>query len=125
MADGLRAIVLTDADGTLAVEAVGPEAAKLNLALGHVGMSDEQPGTEDTLGKDVENGISNDLAINTDLAGAIGKTPDAAARLAQAYNRFGTLLTLGRQSRAGQCSRQWRQRRHGAWGPCWWHWRRR
>jgi hypothetical protein len=53
----LRAITLAEADGTLGVEAVGPESGQLNIRLTHVGVSDQEPSTEDTLGKDIENGV--------------------------------------------------------------------
>jgi hypothetical protein len=75
----LRTIVLTKADGTLTAETVGPEAVELDIALTHLGVGDEQPGTEDTLGENIQDGIGNDLAINTNLAGAIGKTPDTGS----------------------------------------------
>ena len=42
-------------------------------------MGEQEPGTEDGLGENVENGVGNDLAIETNLAGAIGETPDATA----------------------------------------------
>jgi hypothetical protein len=75
----LSAIVLTEADGTLTVETVRPETSELNIALTQLGVGDQQPGTEDTLGKNVQNGISDDLAVNTNLACAIGKTPDTGS----------------------------------------------
>jgi hypothetical protein len=76
----LRTIILTKADGTLASEAVSPEAVELNIALTHLGVSDQQPGTKDTLGQDIQNSVGNDLAIDTNPAGAIGKTPDTGTR---------------------------------------------
>jgi hypothetical protein len=74
----LRAIVLTKTDGTLAVEAVGPEAGKLDIALTHLGMSDQEPGTEDTLSEDIQDSVSNDLAVNTNDASTVGKTPNTS-----------------------------------------------
>jgi hypothetical protein len=77
MVDGhLRAIILADADSTLAVETVGPEAVKLDVALGHVGMSNQEPRTKDTLGEDIEDGVSNDLTVDAGLASTVGNTPD-------------------------------------------------
>jgi len=69
-------IVVTDTEGTLATETVGPEATKLNLSLrdGVVGV--QEPGTKDRLGENVEHGVSNDLSVNVDLAGTVGNTPD-------------------------------------------------
>jgi hypothetical protein len=72
----LRAIILTEADGTLGVEPVGPESGQLNVRLTQLGVGDQEPGTEDTLGKDIENGIRDDLAVNTDDASTVSKTPD-------------------------------------------------
>jgi hypothetical protein len=73
----LRAIILTDADSALRVEAVGPEAVELNVALGHLGVGDQEPCTEDTLGKDVKDSVGDDLAVNTNDAGTISQTPNA------------------------------------------------
>jgi len=39
-------------------------------------MGEEEPEAEDWLGKDVENGIADDLGINTDDVAALGETPD-------------------------------------------------
>jgi hypothetical protein len=75
-ANCLRTVILTKADGTLASEAVSPEAVELDVTLAHLGVSDQQPGTKDTLGQDIQDGVGNDLAIDTNPAGAIGKTPD-------------------------------------------------
>ena len=72
----LGTVVLTDADSTITVETVGPEAVELSVALTHVGVDNEEPGTEDGLGENVENGVDNDLSINADLAGTVGNTPD-------------------------------------------------
>jgi hypothetical protein len=77
----LRAIILTDADSTLAVETVGPEAVELNVALAHVGVNNQEPCTEDTLGKDVEHGVGDDLGVDADLASTVGNTPDTSSRL--------------------------------------------
>jgi hypothetical protein len=74
----LRAIVLAEADSTLTVEAVGPEAGKLDIRLTHLGVGDQEPGTEDTLGKDIQDSVSDDLAVNTNDAGTVGKTPDTS-----------------------------------------------
>jgi hypothetical protein len=74
----LRAILLTDADSTFAVETVGPEAVELNIALAHVGVDNQEPGTEDTLGKDIEHGVGDDLSVDADLASTIGDTPDTS-----------------------------------------------
>jgi hypothetical protein len=75
----LRAIILTKANGTLAVETVGPEAVELDIALTELGVGDQQPGTEDTLGQNIQDSVRNNLAIDTNLAGAISKTPDTGS----------------------------------------------
>jgi hypothetical protein len=72
----LRTIILTKTNGTLAVKTVGPEAVELNIALTELGVCDQQPGTEDTLGQNIQDSVGNNLAIDTNLAGAISKTPD-------------------------------------------------
>ena len=74
----LSTVVLTDADGTLAAETVSPEAVELNITLAHVGVGNKEPGTEDSLGKDIEDSVGNDLSINASLAGTVGNTPDTA-----------------------------------------------
>jgi hypothetical protein len=70
-------IILTNTDGTLAADTVGPEATKLNLGLGHALVGEEQPSTEDRLGEQVKDGVGNDLLVDGHLAGAIGNTPNA------------------------------------------------
>jgi hypothetical protein len=77
----LSTVVLTDADSTLTVETVGPEAVELNIALAEVGVGNKEPGTKDSLGKDIEDGVGDDLSIDTDLAGTIGNTPDTEKAL--------------------------------------------
>lgn len=72
----LRAVVLTETYRSVPVEAVGPESAKLNIALAQVSVGNQEPGTKDTLGQDVEDGVGNNLAVNANPASTIGKTPD-------------------------------------------------
>lgn len=40
-------------------------------------MSEEKPEAEDGLGQNVEHGIGDDLAIDADVSGSVGNTPDA------------------------------------------------
>lgn len=40
-------------------------------------MGKEKPETKDRFGENVQNGISDDLGIETDIARAISNTPDA------------------------------------------------
>ena len=69
-------VVVTNADGALVAKALAPEAADLNVGLGDALVGEEKPGTEDGLGKDVEDSVGNDLLVNVHVAGAIGNTPD-------------------------------------------------
>ena len=70
-------IVITNTDGALASDAVRPEAANIDLNVLHAGMREEEPGTEDWLGKDVEDSIGDDFLVDIHVAGAVGDTPDA------------------------------------------------
>lgn len=40
-------------------------------------MSEEEPESEDRLGKNIEHGVSDDLRVNIDVARSISDTPDA------------------------------------------------
>jgi len=40
-------------------------------------VCDQEPGTEDGLGEDVQNSVGDDLAVDREVAGAISNTPDA------------------------------------------------
>lgn len=62
---------------------MGPEAAELNIGLGHVQMSQEQPETKDRLSEDVKDSIGNDFSININIKGAVGNTPDTRSPLAE------------------------------------------
>lgn len=50
-------VIVTDADGALAAQALGPEAAELDVGLRHADVGEEEPGTEDGLGEDVEDSL--------------------------------------------------------------------
>lgn len=69
-------LVITNAERALVVETVSPEATDLNVGLRHVLVGKEEPKTEDWLGKNVKDGVGDDLSVNAGLAGAIGDTPD-------------------------------------------------
>ena len=73
---GLSTVIITEAEGTLTVEAVGPEAAEVDISLTKLSMSDDQPGTEDGLSKNIKDSVGNDLAIDTNLAGTVSEAPD-------------------------------------------------
>lgn len=40
-------------------------------------MSEQKPETKDWLGKNVQDSITDNLGVNTNVPGAIGDTPDA------------------------------------------------
>ena len=76
------------------------EAAKVDVGLGHANVGEEQPGSEDGLGEDVEDSVSNDLLVDIHLAGAISDTPDAVIMsVFESWLLIEEGLTLGRQSR--------------------------
>ena len=62
-----------NADGTLVRESMSPEAINSGSLLA---VSEQEPETEDGLGQDVKNSISDDLGIDTPLAGSISNSPD-------------------------------------------------
>ena len=45
----------------------------------HAVMGEEKPEAKDGLGKDIEDGVANDLSINAGNARSIGNTPDAVS----------------------------------------------
>ena len=60
-------------------------------------MRKEEPETEDGLGKDIEDGVGNDLRVDIDVQGAVGNTPDTA--MCKHTMSSGCVdLTQGRQS---------------------------
>eukprot|EP00262_Sarcandra_glabra_P007069 TRINITY_DN19631_c0_g1_i1.p2 TRINITY_DN19631_c0_g1~~TRINITY_DN19631_c0_g1_i1.p2 ORF type:complete len:294 (-),score=25.52 TRINITY_DN19631_c0_g1_i1:240-1121(-) len=73
----LRAlVVVTNANGSLRAEAVRPVSAEFDIGLGHLGVGEEQPDTEDGLGQHVKNGVGNDFSVDRSLTGTVGNTPD-------------------------------------------------
>lgn len=104
MIDGhLRTIIVLDADAALAAEALAPEAGDVDVGLRDAGVGDEQPQAEDGLGEDVEDGVGDDLAVDTDGAGAVSKAPDTGAvsmlsRWVQIDGKIDWGLTSGRRS---------------------------
>lgn len=74
----LSTVIVTKTKSALTVEAVGPEAAKVNISLAELSVSDDQPSTKHGLSKNVKDGISDDFAVNTDAAGTVSETPDTA-----------------------------------------------
>lgn len=95
----LSTIVLTNSDGTLTAEAVSPEAVQLNIALAEIGVGNEKPGAKDTLGKNIEDGVSNNLTVNTNHTRTVSKTPNAALLLTLVICGIRGRLTWDRQSK--------------------------
>jgi hypothetical protein len=62
-------------------------------------VGEEEPCTEDGLGKNVEDGVGDDLLVNVHVAATVSNTPDAGKVLANAQQTASTKLTLGRRSR--------------------------
>ena len=56
---------------------MSPEAAKLDVGLWHAHVGEEKPGSKHGLGKNVQDGIGNDLLVDAHVARPIGDTPDA------------------------------------------------
>merc|ERR1711977_679189 len=71
-------VVVTDADLALAAKALRPEAAKVDVALRHALVGEQEPGTEDRLGEDVEDGVGDDLLVRVHghAAAVVGELPD-------------------------------------------------
>ena len=62
-------------------------------------MGEQEPETEDGLGKNVEDGIAENLTIDTDVSGSIGNTPDTSDML-EDVSAMGLLQrTQGRESK--------------------------
>jgi len=75
--DNLRTVlVVSNADGTLVTETVGPEATNVNVGLWDGSVHVEQPGTEDSLGQNITDSVGDDLGVNRGVAGTIGDTPN-------------------------------------------------
>jgi len=93
-------VVVTNAERTLTAQALGPEPANLDIGLWNARVREQQPGTEDGLSEDVEDGVRDDLLVNVHVAGAVSDTPDTKHLLAYDCSVSAiTMLTLGRRSR--------------------------
>lgn len=57
-------IVIADTDGTLRAQSVCPEATDIDIGLRDGLVGEEQPSTENWLGKDVQNSVRDDLRVN-------------------------------------------------------------
>lgn len=56
---------------------MSPETAEIDVGLGHAHVGEEEPGSEDWLGEDVQDRVGDDFLVDTHVAGAVGNTPDA------------------------------------------------
>lgn len=56
---------------------MSPEATKLDVGLRNRGMGEEEPSTEDWLGKNIQDSVGDDLLVNAHVARAVGDTPNA------------------------------------------------
>jgi len=99
----LGAIVITKTDRTLATEAVGPEATDVSVDLRDPRVHDQEPGTENGLGEDVQDGISDDFGIHGGVASTISDSPNNGVRSPDDERKPGNggeegsnLATLGR-----------------------------
>lgn len=93
-------LVVTDSDGSLVTDAVGPEAVcvegtrrpsamflrisyvdQCSLHGFHAVMGNKKPVSENTLREDVQDGVDDDLSIDAHATGVIRRSPDAKAKL--------------------------------------------
>jgi len=81
-------VVVTNADGALVAETLTPEAVDLNVGLRDALVGEEEPCTEDGLGEDVKDGVSDDLLVNGGVAGAISDTPDTGKGVSGGLHAF-------------------------------------
>lgn len=91
----LSTVVVTEAESTLTVETVSPEATKVDISLTELGVSDDQPGAEDGLSKDIKDGVGDDLAIDTDATGTVSETPNAAVLLVVVHDQIKHCTHIG------------------------------
>lgn len=94
-------VVITNADGTLAAQALRPETADLDVGLRHADVREQEPSAEDGLREDIEDGVGDDLLVDVHVAGAVGDTPDAVCSQydIRAVSAVDVVLTSGRRSR--------------------------
>lgn len=67
---------------------MSPEATKIDVRLWHARVCDEEPEAEDWFGKDIEDGVGDDFAINAEGAGSPSDAPNTAKRLAIEWIRW-------------------------------------
>lgn len=69
-------VIVANANATLGRQAVSPPTTNVNVGLGNAAVAEEQPKTEDRLSKNVKDRICHDFAVDSDLAGTVGKAPN-------------------------------------------------
>lgn len=70
-------VVVSNTDTALTRETLGPEATNVNIRLGDARVREQEPGTEDWLGKNVQNSVCDDLLVDVQVAAPISNAPDA------------------------------------------------
>lgn len=71
----LSFIIVSDTELT-STPTLRPEAVQGWRSAGHAIVGEEEPETEDRLGEDVKNGVTNNLSVDTDELSTFSKTPD-------------------------------------------------
>jgi len=69
-------IIVTYTESTLSADSVSPEATEINAALRELGMSEEEPETEDWLRQDIEDSVGQNFLVDAKDAGSVGYTPN-------------------------------------------------
>lgn len=85
--EALRAlIIIANTDAALRGESVSPEATEINIGLRHLCVSNEEPCTEDWLGKNVKYGIGNNLLVDIEDERSVSDGPDAV-KISELFKR--------------------------------------
>jgi hypothetical protein len=71
----------TYTEGTLGGCARSPETINRRSGLAHLVVGGQKPEAKDGLGEDVQNGVGDNFAVNTNNAGTVSNTPDAVPML--------------------------------------------
>lgn len=69
-------VVVTNSDAALATPALRPESLERWRGAGHAVVGEQEPEAKDWLGENIEDGVGNDLDIETDQSTTVGETPD-------------------------------------------------
>lgn len=71
-------VVITDADSAFARDTVSPEAAELDVSLGHVHVCEKKPEAKDGLSEDIQDSVGDDFTIDVNVARPIRDTPNTS-----------------------------------------------